>query len=277
MTPPKLLLWSQQICRQGLVSVWRNLRRSPLRDWLAYGYYRCRGTSWQLDKQQNNTLDLDLNGHFPFLKNVNIDIQGHDNIIIIERNVRLSDLKIQVKGSNHRLVISENCQIYGGCLWMENSHGELSIGSDTTIGEALIGVSENHQQVSIGKDCMFAHGIDIRCGDSHAIVDLETGKRLNPAQSINIQDHVWLGPYTRILKGVTIGTDSIIGMGAIVTRSVPENVIALGAPAIVKREGITWSRGEHTDIALRKPDHKHQEITLEEHPVSQVFCNDSNA
>ena len=185
---------------------------------------------------------------------------------MIERNVRLSDLKLRVKGANHRLFIWENCQIYGGCLWMENTHGLLSIGSDTTIGEALIGVSEEHQRITIGQDCMFAHGIDIRCGDSHEILDIETGQRLNPAKAIEIKDHVWLAPYTRVLKGVTIGTHSIVGMGAVVTRSVPDHAIAMGMPAKVGRRGITWTRGEHSSFSVRKHDRKQSLATMGKTP-----------
>ncbi len=230
--------WPRQF---GLIGPWRALKRSPLRRFLAHQYYRIRGTRWRL-RGQDNQFNVNLNGHFPFLKNVCIDVQGSHNHIEIGSNVRLQDVKISIQGSYHRLHIKENCQIYGGCLWMENSHGQLRIGRDTTIGEALIGVSEDYQTITIGQDCMFAHGIDIRCGDSHAILDVETGQRLNPARSIKIADHVWLGPYVRILKGVHIGSHSVIGMGAIVTRSIPDHASALGIPARVQRRGITWTR-----------------------------------
>ncbi len=53
--------------------------------------------------------------------------------------------------------------------------------------------------------------------------------------SIHIQQNVFLGSNVTILKGVTIGRNSIIGNGSVVTKSIPDNVIAAGNPAKVIR------------------------------------------
>jgi acetyltransferase-like isoleucine patch superfamily enzyme len=64
-------------------------------------------------------------------------------------------------------------------------------------------------------------------------------KRINYARDINIGKHVWIGAYVNILKGVTIGDNSIIGIRSIVTKNIPQNCIALGVPAKVIRENVT--------------------------------------
>ncbi|WP_308303877.1 DapH/DapD/GlmU-related protein, partial [Vibrio parahaemolyticus] len=46
-----------------------------------------------------------------------------------------------------------------------------------------------------------------------------------------IHDNVWLGEGVFVMPGVTIGKNSIIGAGSVVTKSIPENVIAVGNPA----------------------------------------------
>ena len=50
-----------------------------------------------------------------------------------------------------------------------------------------------------------------------------------------IEDNVWIGGGVSILGGVTIGRNSIIGAGSVVTRDIPANVIAVGNPCRVLR------------------------------------------
>jgi maltose O-acetyltransferase len=55
------------------------------------------------------------------------------------------------------------------------------------------------------------------------------------AEPITIEDNVWLGGGAIVLAGVTIGTDSVIGAGSVVTRDIPAGVVAVGQPARVVR------------------------------------------
>lgn len=55
------------------------------------------------------------------------------------------------------------------------------------------------------------------------------------ARPIEIQDNVWIGGGCIILAGVTIGENSVIGAGSVVTRSIPANCVAVGNPCKVIR------------------------------------------
>ena len=46
-----------------------------------------------------------------------------------------------------------------------------------------------------------------------------------------LEQNVWLGEGVRVLKGVTIGENTVVGAGSVVSRSLPANVIAAGNPA----------------------------------------------
>jgi acetyltransferase-like isoleucine patch superfamily enzyme len=50
---------------------------------------------------------------------------------------------------------------------------------------------------------------------------------------VTIADNVWIGMNATILKGVTIGENSVVAAGAVVTKSVPANVVVAGNPAVV--------------------------------------------
>lgn len=59
--------------------------------------------------------------------------------------------------------------------------------------------------------------------------------KLEAAEPITIEDNVWLGGGAIVLPGVRIGANSVIGAGAVVTKDVPANVVAVGNPARVIR------------------------------------------
>lgn len=56
------------------------------------------------------------------------------------------------------------------------------------------------------------------------------------SHDVIIEDNVWIGEMVSILPGVTIGKNSIIGSNSVVTKSIPENCIAVGNPAKVIKQ-----------------------------------------
>ena len=57
---------------------------------------------------------------------------------------------------------------------------------------------------------------------------------------VKIGNHVWIGSKVIILKCVTIGENSIIAAGSVVTKDVPPNVTVAGNPARIVRQNDTW-------------------------------------
>ena len=127
-------------------------------------------------------------------------------------------------------------------LVIENDKGSIVLKRHVTIsGQTEIAVIEGIK-VTIGEDCLFSAQINIRTGDSHSILDQETGKRINPSQDVTIGDHVWVGNDVKILKGVKIGEHSIVGTGAILSRGdYPSHSIIGGiGHGKVLKTGIDW-------------------------------------
>ena len=187
------------------------------------------------------------------IRNTVFDIKGEDNLIEIEDGVVINKFLFFVTGSHHHFYIGRDCRINrGGSLWVEDDHCTLIIGDRTTIEEIHIGLTEPHSSIKIGRDCMIANDVEIRCGDSHSIIDLQTKKRINYAEDVIIHDHVWISAHAAILKGSEIGSHSVIGNGAIVTKQVPPQVVVAGAPMRIIKTGITWQKDRVYDANVHK-------------------------
>ncbi|MFH1523832.1 MAG: acyltransferase [Chloroflexota bacterium] len=177
------------------------------------------------------------------ISGMELDIVGDNNRVLVERGSVLSNVRVRIRGSGHCIEFGENCRISrGAVLWFEDHNGLLQVGPGTTMVEVHIAVTEMGSKVTIGEDCMFANDIDIRTGDSHSVIDAQTGERLNYAGDVVIGRHVWIAPHTVILKGVNIGDNSIIASGAVVTKSCESGVIIGGNPAKVIKMGVSWKR-----------------------------------
>lgn len=91
--------------------------------------------------------------------------------------------------------------------------GDVFIGSDTMIGP----------------NCTFATAV-------HPISPKLRRQKLQFNKLIHIGENVWLGGNVTVLPGVSIGENSIVGAGSIVTKDIPANVIAVGNPARILRK-----------------------------------------
>ena len=69
----------------------------------------------------------------------------------------------------------------------------------------------------------------------HAIDPAQRDRGLEIALPITIGSHVWIGANVSILPGVTVGSNVVIGAGSVVTKDIPDNVIAVGDPCRVLR------------------------------------------
>ncbi len=98
--------------------------------------------------------------------------------------------------------------------------------------------------VFINSGCRFQDQGGITIGDysliGHNVVLATLNHNLNPEKRgnlipspIKIGKRVWIGSNTTVLPGITIGDNAVIGAGSVVTKDVPENMVAAGNPARV--------------------------------------------
>jgi len=95
-------------------------------------------------------------------------------------------------------------------------------------------------EIKIGSDCLWGSG-ELMTSDCHSIIDCVTRERINPAGNIIVSDRVWLGGEVKVLKGATIGSDTVIAARSIVgSGEYPDNSLLAGIPAKVVKSGIAW-------------------------------------
>lgn len=168
-------------------------------------------------------------------------IMGTNNIVRIGKGVRLNRVSIRVNGNNNVIDIQRNANLTTTEIVMEDDGGGLVIGEGTSLsGNTHLAVIEG-KKIEIGNNCMFSANITVRVGDSHSIIQDESGKRINQSQSVIIGDHVWIGNQVILLKGTQIPPNCIVGSGSVVTKSFDEeNVIIAGNPGRIVKRGINW-------------------------------------
>ena len=111
-------------------------------------------------------------------------------------------------------------------------HGEIKIGKFCLITPGVRIMSA--ERIVIGDACMIAHGAYISDADWHGIYD--RAMPVGNTRPVIFEDNVWIGDSAIICKGVTIGKNSIIGAGAVVTKDVPPNSVYAGNPAILVKK-----------------------------------------
>lgn len=99
--------------------------------------------------------------------------------------------------------------------------------------------------VHIGTGAFIGPNVTITCA-GHGILPVQRKEGMNTSKPITIEDNVWIGANCVICPGVTIGNDSIIGAGSVVTKDIPEGVIAFGNPCRVQRRITQEDRLEYS-------------------------------
>ena len=145
-----------------------------------------------------------------------------------------------------RRIQDSNIEIGNKCIF-NSSHSSNLIG---VYSPCIISTITKDAKIEIGEGCGFSGtvigaglhirlGNNVRCGANTLITDSDWHSddyRTGKDKPIIIEDNVWLGYGVKVLKGVHIGKNSLIGANSVVTKDIPANVIAAGNPCKVIKQ-----------------------------------------
>lgn len=185
--------------------------RSDLRPyWVKKGYVRFR--DWYVDYWLRPRCDV-LGPHATIMKpwymvisGCNIRI-GHSFTAI---NERFNPVELGVWGRHFE-------------------EGRITIGNACLMSPGVrVSASDS---ITLGDGVMLANGVYLTDSDWHGLYDrIDRDPEVRP---IVLADNVWVGDHAVVLKGVTIGENSVVAANAVVTKDVPANVVVAGNPAQV--------------------------------------------
>lgn len=155
--------------------------------------------------------------------------------------------KFRVYSSNrNNVVIGDNCFILGRII--SENEGKVIVGNNTSIRSYVSIRCSN--SITIGSNVIFSFNIVVTDNNNHPLHPEDRLAMIKSGMStefwslkhslnapVIIGDNVWIGQNSFILKGVSIGNNSIVAAATVVTKNVPENSICAGNPGrIVKTD-----------------------------------------
>jgi len=172
-------------------------------------------------------------------------------------------------GRGLELKIEPRGQIrFGRFVWIGDGtkirchEGVVEIGAKTVMGQEC--TISAYQRVRIGEQCVIADRAMFIDFD-HGIVEVERPIRLQGIykRDVEVGNNVWIGYGACILRGVSIGDNSVIGTNTVVTKDVPANAVVGGIPARIIRmreapQDLRWKRPVEPDpqawTTMQPPD-----------------------
>ncbi len=137
---------------------------------------------------------------------------------------------LDAKGSDNRgIIVGDSCYIGRGSV-LSCKEGDIVLGDRANVS-TWCNISSN-SKITIGEKTLLGPYVSL-FATTHNFD--ETGKAILDqgwtSKGITIGQNCWLGARVSVLDGVTIGSNSVVGTGAVVNADLPANVVAVGAPA----------------------------------------------
>lgn len=161
-----------------------------------------------------------------------------------------------------KIKIGKYCKFKGKTIFRTLPNSKIIIGNACSFNSSytsnqigvyspcMISTISKCANIQIGNNCGFSGtviaaaksiriGNNVRCGSNTMITDTDwhnDDPRSKGNKEVIIEDNVWLGYGVKVLKGVRIGKNTLIGANSIVIKDIPSNVIAAGNPCKIIQE-----------------------------------------
>ena len=159
------------------------------------------------------------------------DALGDHHTIMSPWYVKISGPNVRI-GRCATLIGDRAAPVKIGVWGRDLDSGRITIGDYVLVSPGTrISASD---EITIGDSVMIANGVYITDSDWHGLYDRTV--RDEQVAPVHIGENAWIGDHALVLKGVTIGRNSVVAARAVVTKDVPDNVVVAGNPARVVKE-----------------------------------------
>ncbi len=135
-----------------------------------------------------------------------------------------------IRFGNHVHAIGARDRFIQLCTWVHpDGEGHITLADHCLVCPGVR--IDSATAVDIGEGSMLASSAYITDADWHDVYDRT--RAIGSTRPVRLAANVWIGDRATVCKGVSIGANSIVGAGAVVTADVPDNVIVAGNPARV--------------------------------------------
>ncbi len=146
--------------------------------------------------------------------------------------------------ARQRVVIHSGAVVRG--VLRNEPHGRIEIGDGAYLGDGTL--LSSAREIVIGAGTLLAHGVQVFDNDTHPLDPKERARHFRmilglepvgsvevPAAPVRIGQQCWIGMNAMIMKGVTLGDETVVAAGSVVVSDVPARVLVGGNPARVIR------------------------------------------
>jgi hypothetical protein len=183
---------------------------------------------------------------------VRVQTGGHGNVLFIDNRAWQGTLiaSVRILGNDCAVIFNDigpSGYVAISDVFLRSHEQFLFWGRGATAVSCSIEIEGTGRGVMVGDDALISNGVWLRNYNMHALHDLATGERIGRAPVTTvIERHVWLGQDVLLLGCERIGAGTVVGARSFVNRKLPRCVLAVGSPARVLRDGVSWGRDTYT-------------------------------
>ena len=165
-------------------------------------------------------------------------IQLGDRVVLSEGCI-LDARHPMSEGARRDAIVLGNGVMLADGVMLSCKGGGIRLGDNVGVNTRAVIQSVGDCPVHVGDDCVIGQGCLLVAGGSYDIGDRDDGlireRPMVQDGGLRLENNVWLGARVTVLGGVNMGSGSVAGAGAVITKSIPSRALCVGVPARVVR------------------------------------------